>query len=307
MARKIATRKTPEQRREEAQQLHERIAAQVDELRSSKAWADFLTFASKFHAYSLNNLMLIWAQREDATQVAGFRKWQELGRQVRKGEKSIKILGYAEKKLTEEEAQAAKEAGTTVRRNAKGEAVRIYFPTRSVFDIDQTDKSDPAAPEPTDARAFVSRLSGEDEQGITEAVAAWLETQGWTFSRQPIPGETNGYTMTDGSRRVVVDADLSPAQAAKTAIHEAAHVILHSEDAEGERAPHRGVRECEAESVAYVVAGMLGLDTSSYSVGYVATWTADDAEAIRSTAANVLRAVHVLADGLMDDTEADAA
>ncbi|WP_299306129.1 ArdC-like ssDNA-binding domain-containing protein [uncultured Brachybacterium sp.] len=307
MARKITTRKTAEQRREEAQQLHDRIAAQVDELRSSQAWTDFLTFASNFHAYSLNNLMLIWAQREDATQVAGFRKWQEMGRQVRKGEKSIKILGFAEKKLTEEEAEAAKEAGAIVRRNAKGEPVRIYFPTLSVFDIDQTDKTDPDAPEPADARTFVSRLSGEDEHGIIEAVAAWLESQEWTFTREAIPGETNGYTMTDGSRRVAVDADLSPAQAAKTAIHEAAHVILHSEDAESERAAHRGVRECEAESVAYVVAGMLGLDTSSYSVGYVATWTADDAEAIRSTAANVLRAVHVLADGLMVEEAAAAA
>lgn len=304
MARKIKTRKTPEQRREEAQQLHDKISAQVEELRSSKAWTDFLAFTSKFHAYSLNNLMLIWAQREDATHVAGFRKWQEMGRQVRKGERSIKILGFAEKKLTEEEA---KQAGENVRRNAKGEPVRIYFPTLSVFDIEQTDKTDPAAPDPADAGSLVSPLSGEDEQGIAEAVAAWLESQGWTYSREAIPGETNGYTTRDGSRRVVVDADLSPAQAAKTSLHEAAHVILHSDDAEGERDPHRGVRECEAESVAYVVAGLLGLDTTDYSVGYVAGWTADDAEAIRRTAANVLRAVHVLADALTEDEAAAAA
>ena len=304
MTRKIKTTKTPEQRREEAQQLHERITAQVDELRTSKAWGDFLTFASKFHNCSLSNLMLIWSQREDATQVAGFRKWQDMGRQVRKGEKSIKILGYAEKKLTEEQA---KNTESPVRRNAKGEPVRIYFPPRSVFDIAQTDKIDPEAPEPTDARAFLARLTGEDEQGIAEAVAAWLEAQGWTYTREPIPGSINGYMTNDGTRRVVVDADLTPAMAAKTSIHEAAHVILHSDDAEGERDEHRGIRECEAESVAYVAAGMLGLDTSDYSVGYVATWTADDADAIRRTAANVLRAVHVLADALTDEGTAEAA
>lgn len=59
--------------------------------------------------------------------------------------------------------------------------------------------------------------------------------------------------------------------------------------------------------MAYVAAGMLGLDTSDYSVGYVATWTADDADAIRRTAANVLRAVHILADALTDEETAEAA
>lgn len=298
MARKVTTRKTAEQRRAEAEKLQATIAEQVDELRSTKKWADFLAFATKFHAYSLNNLMLIMGQNPCATQVAGFRKWQELGRQVRKGEKALKILGFAEKKLTEEEAKTC--AGP-VRRNAKGDPVRVYFPALSVFDISQTDKTDDAAPDPIDAHTFVTAVEGEDEDGIADAVAAWLESQGWSYSREPIPGSANGYTTTDGSRRVVVDSDLSPAQAAKTSLHEAAHVILHSEDAAGEYVAHRGVKECEAESVAYVVAGILGLDTSAYTVGYVATWTATDTEAVRTTAANVLRAAHQLADAITEE------
>jgi hypothetical protein len=70
---------------------------------------------------------------------------------------------------------------------------------------------------------------------------------------------------------------------------------------------HRGIKECEAESVAYVVAGLLGIDTSAYSVGYVAGWVNGDVEAIRATAANVLRAVHTLADVLIDADEDEAA
>lgn len=298
MARKIT--KTAEERQAQAAQLQAQIGEKVEALCSSEQWGAFLRYVSAFHSYSLNNLMLIWAQRETATQVAGFRKWQELGRQVRKGEKSIKILGYAEKKLTEAEAQ---QAGETVRRNAKGEPVRVYFPALSVFDVAQTDKTDPDAADPADAREFVSPLIGEDPEGIAEAVAEWITGQGWTYTREAIPGEVNGYTTTDGSRRVVVDAALSPAHAAKTTIHEAAHVILHSEKKDREGI-ERGVRECEAESVAYVVAGMLGLDTSTYSVGYVAGWTAGDTEAVRRTAANVLRAVHVLADALSTDDQA---
>ena len=301
MGRKISTRKTAEQRRAEAEKLQETIATQVDELRSTKKWADFLAFATKFHTYSLNNLMLIMGQNPEASQVAGFRKWQELGRQVRKGEKALKILGFAEKKLTEDEA---KTTSGPVRRNSKGEPVRVYFPTLSVFDISQTDKTDENAPDPIDPHEFVTAVEGEDEHGISEAVAAWLEAQGWTYTREEIPGGTNGYTTTDGSRRVVVDANLSPAQAAKTSLHEAAHVILHSEDATGDYVAHRGTKECEAESVAYVVAGILGLDTSAYTVGYVATWTATDTEAVRTTAANVLRAAHQLADAITEEPTA---
>ena len=96
MARKIKTHKTPEQRRTEAAELHETIAQQVEALATSEAWAQFLAFAGKFHRYSLNNLLLILAQRENATQVAGYRTWQKLGRQVRKGERGIRIFGGRE-------------------------------------------------------------------------------------------------------------------------------------------------------------------------------------------------------------------
>jgi len=53
--------------------------------------------------------MLIFSQAPDASQVAGFRKWQELGRQVRKGEKAIKIFGYSTKKITETDTETGEE------------------------------------------------------------------------------------------------------------------------------------------------------------------------------------------------------
>ena len=91
MARKIKTTKSPEERRAEAEGLHATIAEQVEELRSSEAWTRFLTFAQAFHRYSINNLLLILAQKPEATHVAGYRTWQSIGRQVRKGERGIRI------------------------------------------------------------------------------------------------------------------------------------------------------------------------------------------------------------------------
>jgi len=296
MARKITSTKTAEQRRAEADELHASITAQVEQLAESGAWQRFLTFAQTFHAYSLNNLLLILGQMPEATHVAGFRKWQELGRQVRKGEKAIKIFGYAERKAREDEDT------TGMKLNVKGEPVVPYFPLLSVFDITQTDATDEWT-EPVIAH----RLTGNDEAGIYAATADYLAAQGWTVAREPIPGETNGYTRIDGTRRIVVDAALSDAQAAKTILHEAAHALMHADNDATDYVAHRGLCECEAESVAYIVAGILGLDTSAYSVGYVAGWTNGDAEMIRATAADVLRTAHKIADAITDTPATEAA
>ena len=109
MARKIRTTKSPEERRAEAEGLHATIAEQVEELRSSEAWTRFLTFAQAFHRYSINNLLLILAQKPEATHVAGYRTWQKLGRQVRKGERGIRIFGGRDVRETVEDEQTGEE------------------------------------------------------------------------------------------------------------------------------------------------------------------------------------------------------
>ena len=285
MGKKIKNTKTPEQRRAEAEALQGSIAEQVEELRNTDQWKKMLDYAQKFHAYSINNLLLIMAQMETATQVAGYRKWQSLGRQVRKGERGIRIFGSGEKKITEED-----ENGEEVTRRR-----RIFFPV-SVFDISQTDKMEGTE----DVPEVVHRLTGDDPKGILFAVVEWLTGKGWTVDREAIPGEINGLTQHD-YKRVVIDSHLTAAQAAKTALHEAAHVVLHAEESPSEYIAHRGVKETEAESVAYVVSGILGMDTSSYSIGYVAGWSGGDAELIKDTAQRVLKAAHIIADGIVED------
>ncbi|VTR76055.1 ArdC-like ssDNA-binding domain-containing protein [Cellulomonas hominis] len=294
MARKVTTRTTPEQRREQAAALQATIAEKVDVLRADEQWRAFLDVARGFHRYSLNNLILIWSQRPDATQVAGFRQWQARGRQVRKGERAIRIFGYATKKITDDDAGDDEQTQT----DENGQRVRVWFPLLAVFDLAQTDPVDPDTPDPAD---LVKHLTGADALGIVDAVTDFLTSRGWSLAREPIRGAANGYTAIDGTNRVVVDADVAPAQAAKTALHEAAHVLLHADLPDREYAEHRGVCETEAESVAYVVAGLLGLDTSAYSIGYVAQWADADVDLIRSTAANVLRAAHALADAITSD------
>ncbi|WP_240183779.1 ArdC family protein [Leifsonia aquatica] len=92
------TTQTADERKAQAEALHASISDQVQQLTESGAWQRFLDFASSFHAYTLNNLLLILAQKPDATMIAGFRQWQARGRQVRRGEKSVKIFGYRERR-----------------------------------------------------------------------------------------------------------------------------------------------------------------------------------------------------------------
>lgn len=281
-------RYTADERRVQAEQLHESIADQVAALTDSVQWRRFLDFMGGFHAYSLNNVLLILSQFPAASRVAGFRAWQEKGRQVRKGERGIRIFGYSARKITDESGEVELDDDG----NPK---TRATFPILSVFDIGQTDPIDPDEDEPWN---IVNRLDGDDEAGVYATIRAYLEGKGWTVEDDEISGERNGYTDPE-ARRVVIDSRLSPAQRAKTALHEAGHILLgHVEDL-ADYLEHRGVKECEAESVAYVVAGLLGIDTSAHSVGYVAGWVNGDVEAIRATATNVLQAVHTLAEVLI--------
>lgn len=203
---KVKTRKSADERRAEADQLHESIGSQLEELTSTEGWARFLAFATGFHSYSLSNVLLILSQRPDASRVAGFRQWQERGRQVRKGERSIKIFGYATKRTEDENGE---------------EERRAYFPILSVFDVSQTDSIDgEEIPE------LAPRLIGGDDAGIYDAAAEWLTGQGWSIDRAST-GEANGFTQ-QAKRTITIHDELQPAQAAATMLHEAAHALMHA-------------------------------------------------------------------------------
>ncbi|QGJ95058.1 peptidase [Gordonia phage RedWattleHog] len=281
-------------RKEQAEALQAGLAAQVAEMASGAAWRDYLDFAGNFHRYSLRNTLLIMVQHPTATSVAGYKAWQERGRQVIKGEKAIRIYGFAQKKVEDE---VTKEV-----------TYQTYFPIVSVFAEDQTApitddmiadirKANPKAI--TFAEAPVNptqRLQGTDDTDILGRVAAFVEGNGWEFAIEAVGGGANGFTTIDGTKRVVVEANLAPAQQAKTALHEAAHMILHT-DEEG-MVLDRATKELEAESASYVASKMLGLDSEGYSIGYLTGWSQGNPDAVKATAERVLKAAHRIIEAL---------
>ncbi|KQV07087.1 ArdC-like ssDNA-binding domain-containing protein [Leifsonia sp. Root112D2] len=282
-----APRKTAEEKKAQAEALHASITDQVDALRNTDQWKRFLGFAQSFHAYSLNNLLLILSQRPDATTVAGFRAWQAKGRQVRKGETGIRIFGYRQQKLIEED-----ENGDDI------EKTITRYPILTVFDIEQTDPIEGA----DDISTLSSPLTGTDDFGIVDTLSNHLTANGWKIEYQSLPGGQSGYTAPE-THLIVIDDQLSAEHTAKTMIHETAHIVLRHIDDMTEHAQHRGLMETEAESVAYIVAGMLGIDTSSYSIGYIAGWSNANTDLIKSTAGRVLKTAHTIAEILTSDND----
>ena len=263
-----------EDSKERVKKLADKLEQGVDEMFSSERYQQYLNTVSKFHNYSFNNCMLILMQRPGATQVAGYKTWQSLGRQVKKGEKSIQIFAPIQHKFKQ---HVIKDDGT------EEDLEKFYntYRTVPVFDISQTEGTEL----PQIAVEMKGDVAGYDEilEKISKAATVPVEIG-------KISTDALGY-YSKSENRIVVKSGMSQAQTIKTTVHEVAHSIMHCENG-SERNADRKTKEVEAESVAYIVCNAIGLDTSEYSFGYIADWSSNrekkelvsSMEAIRKTA-----------------------
>jgi len=229
----------------------------------------------RFYRYSLGNAILIHLQRPDAMQVAGFHAWQRLGRHVRKGEHGIAIMApviYGRK---------AHRDGGDHGKDADDEAV-FTFKTAYVFDVSQTE----GKPIPQFARARGS-------PGVYLArLERFISGRGIELQR------SDSLTMAEGvsiGGAILVKACLAPAEEFSVLVHETAHELMHYDQLT--RPPDKGVREAEAEAVAYVVCQGVGLDVNTASSDYIQLYDGDkktlmrSLERIQRTATEILAAV----------------
>ena len=257
----------------------------VTELITSDKWTDYLTTQARFHNYSANNVLLIMVQCPTATTVAGYRAWQKLDRQVRKGEKAIRILAPCTVKTNPDDPEST------------GRKL-VGFRVASVFDVTQTD----GEPLPT----VTEQLDGDAPETLLDALADQIAAAGYHFTIGQVPGSANGITD-PADKTVTVQAGMSPAMTAKTTAHELAHVLLHTDGDHLTEAcqQDRGRAEVEAESVAYVVMAAAGIPSDGYTFGYLAGWSGGDVDKVKATAAVVQRCASKILDRL--DSEQVAA
>lgn len=264
------------------------LDAGVEKVLDGEEFKRYLAFAARFHRYSANNTLLILVQRPSATRIAGYRRWQELGRQVRRGEEGLKILAPIFRTVEDEES---------------GEKVRVLcsFKVVKVFDVSQTDPLPETEPMPEKPRPRALLGDSEAARTLGRSLLAFCGSEGVPVSEDDAklealsPGANGLYSLREKS--ILLRSTLSADGRAKTLAHELAHHLLHGGLAASEE--DRPTLEAEAEGVAYAVLSYFGVDASEYSFAYVARW-AESKEVVKAALSNIQSTVRTIIEAVED-------
>ena len=267
--------------RERLQQITAGIEQGIKELFESEKYMRYLSVMSRFHRYSVNNTMLIYMQKPDATLVAGYNKWKnQFERHVKRGEHGITIIAPTpfKKKIEEQKLDPDTKAPIL---DAEGKAVMeereveipMFRPVK-VFDVSQTD----GKPLPE----LASTLSG-NVQNYEAFMEALRRSAPVPLSVEPMAANMDGYFSPD-RQSIAIREGMSEVQTVSTAVHEIAHSKLHNYakaqeeavragDKEPPKKKDRNTEEVEAESISYAVCQYYGIQTGENSFGYIANWS----------------------------------
>ena len=269
--------------RERLQQITAGIEQGIKELFESEKYIRYLSVMSRFHRYSVNNTMLIYMQKPDATLVAGYNKWKnQFERHVKKGEHGITIIAptpfkkkIEEQKLDPDTKAPMLDAEGKVIMEEREVEIPMFRPVK-VFDVSQTD----GKPLPE----LASSLSGS-VQNYEAFMEALRRSAPVPLSVEPMAANMDGYFSPD-QQRIAIRAGMSEVQTVSAAVHEIAHSKLHNyakvqkeaaraSDKEPPKKKDRNTEEVEAESISYAVCQYFGIQTGENSFGYIATWSQD--------------------------------
>lgn len=265
-----------EQQQADIKNMFEKIDKGVQEVFQSEKFRDYLKFCSMFTDYSANNTMLIAMQKPDASLIASFKKWQEIGRNVNRGSKGIEIFAPVQVKtnhVIQEERpvkdefgnQEYNDDGTIKTETIEKPLKQLSFKKVYVFDVSQTSGKE--------LPNLVDDLSGDIDKdkmdailnGIRKAVSVPVEFE-------DIASGAKGY-YSYSENKIAINKGMSDVQTIKTAFHEAAHCLLHNPQRNiNSNKTTRNDKEVQAESTAFIIANKYGIDTSEYSFPYIASW-----------------------------------
>ena len=267
--------------RERLQEITAGIEQGIKELFESEKYRRYLSVMSRFHRYSVNNTMLIYMQRPDATLVAGYNKWKnQFSRHVKRGEHGITIIAPTpyKKKIEEQKLDPDTKApmldkdGKVIMEEKEIE-IPLFRPVK-VFDISQTD----GKPLPE----LASSLSG-NVQNYEVFMEALRRSAPVPIEFEPMAANMDGYFSPD-RQRIAIRAGMSEVQTVSAAVHEIAHSKLHNYakaqeeavragDKEPPKKKDRNTEEVEAESISYAVCQYYSIQTGENSFGYIANWS----------------------------------
>ncbi|MDD4984470.1 MAG: ArdC-like ssDNA-binding domain-containing protein [Dehalococcoidales bacterium] len=249
----------------------------VEGIQNSEQFRLFLETMAKFHQYSLGNQILIALQKPEATRVAGFNTWKNLGRWVKKGATGIAILAPIMPPKPKEEKKEGEEEETPL--------TPVYFKVVHVFDVSQTE----GKPLP---EFEVPSLTGEANEELFTKALALAKAQGLEVDFDPMPAQDPSVKGFYSGKKIWVKPDEPRAQQLKTLLHELAH--YYSEGVF--RIPRRDA-ETIAESAAFAVGAHFGFDSGVRSFPYVAIWS-QDPKVLKDNLGSIRKVTSVMLEGL---------
>jgi len=271
----------PEEGERKIDTVLRQLQSGVESIQDSSQFRIFLTTMAKFHNYSMGNQILIAIQKPEATKVAGFNTWKDLGRFVRRGEKAISILAPVmppkPKKEKAEEAEAEEEELTAPQ--------PVYFKVVSVFDISQTE----GKPLP---EFDVPVLTGAANDKLFAKAITLARNQGLDVTYEPMPQMDPAVMGFYSGKTIWIKPGESDAQQLKTLLHEMAHYY-----SEGVFRIPRQTAETIAESAAFAVGAHFGFDSGVRSFPYVALW-AQDKKVLNANLANIRKVASTMLESL---------
>jgi len=279
-----------ETREDKVKAFMEELDVAVEALETDEDWKHYLETMAKFHHYSFNNQMLVVLQCPGAERVAGYMKWKELGRQVRKGEKGISIMAPLKAKVELKDAAGNPVLGANGK--PRTELRTIGVKPASVYDISQTDGPDL----PTDRQELLE----EPPEGLKEDLEGAIANLGFTVDYDKIPGSALGYTTTDGSNRVVIKQGLTPGSTARVLAHELGHIaaghVERGADYHVGPGGDRGQMEVEADSISYALLRANGMspEVGRANATYISGWSKRDPQSVKAAATTASKAVKSL-------------
>lgn len=269
--------------KERLKELGEKIEAGIREVFDSGKYAEYLKVMSRFPTYSVNNQMLIRLQRPNATKVAGYNKWQQFERHVKRGEHGITIIAPTPYKKKIEEQKLDPDTKAPVL-DANGKVVmeekEIEIPTFrpiKVFDYAQTE----GKPLPQLAADLFGNV-----QHYEAFMEALRRTSPVPLTIEPMQDNMDGF-FSPTAQRIAIRQGMSEVQTVCACIHEMTHATLHNyekqrmeaaagdPDKEPPKPKSHQIEEIEAESTSYMVCQYFGIETGENSFGYVASYCKD--------------------------------
>ena len=262
---KTNTNQTKQLAKEATDQLIEAVEAG-----KSEKLKTYLAMMGKFHRYSLRNVLLIGTQKPDASRVAGYGTWKKLGRQVKKGERAIRILAPMVRRNKRQQ-----EEGEDQEKNV------TFFKAACVWDVTQTDGK---------PLAEFAKVAG-DPGKYTDRLKDYVASQGIKLEYSSSIGHAEGLSA---KGRIILREGLSPAEEFSVLVHETSHELLHQS---GEAKKNKTMQETEAEAVAFVVCQAVGLETNTAASDYIQLYDGkketllESLERIQQTAVQIINQV----------------